>query len=431
MAATLSLLTSFLYAFFSYLIGSLAFQEKIYITKRTMAILLLFSLLCYIINFLIKSSFSNFLIFFALIPLYRVIFHKNQLINTFAAFLIYTIDLLLKLIISYIVSGSFSIINFESYNMDKFILHAISFLSSLVILYLMRKYINKAFYKILTNKHKAIILLLVLFIDVSFNNLYQGFNITTTDFIILAIAIICLIYSIDKSFQLDNVNEDYKEISSYSKLNEELNRNYRKQIHENKNQLLMLRAMIGEEKNDLSEYLDCLLGDYKEQVKNYWLSDLSYIPLPGVKNFLNNKLIKMKEIGASIEIFVSNELADICLNLDQRQYKDFATVLGVVIDNMIDCVKEQEEKLISIHFFLENNELHGEFVNNFVGKIELDQIFSSNYSTKGKNRGVGLSLVNKIITDNDYIDCRPKIIDNFFVQDITLKLDKLLNYQKS
>lgn len=438
MDTALSLLTSFLYAFSSYFITSIIYHKKINISKNVILILLIYSLIFYITIFLVKSSLSTFLTFFTLIPFFRMLFGKNKLLHIVLALIIYTTYEIIQILFLFLANDTtLMVTKIETYNINKFYLNVLSYAGCVAILYILKDKVNKTIHKIVTIKYYDVILCLVLIIDLilSFISRYRYTSIemfTITDFIVFAISIVAIIYSTDRSYKLDSVSEDYNEVTRYSKLNEELNINYRKKVHENKNQLLIIRGMINGKRRDLEEYVDCLLDDHNEKVDNYWLSDLSHIPLPGVKNFLNCKLAKLKKIGANIEIFVSNELESICLDdLGKTNFKDFSTVLGVVLDNMIDCIKEQEEKLISINFFVENNEIHGEFVNNFNGNIDLDKLFNKDYSTKGKNRGVGLSLVNHIISNNDFIDCKPKIIDNFFVQDVTLKLEKLPNYQKS
>ena len=126
-------------------------------------------------------------------------------------------------------------------------------------------------------------------------------------------------------------------------------------------------------------------------------------------------------MGATIEVFVSDELDNI-REMNQSHYKDLSTIMGVVLDNMIDCMREIDQKYISIHFYIEDNVLHGQFGNNIEREVDLDSIFLSGYSTKGKKRGVGLSIVSDIVASNQYIECRPKVIDNFFLMDVAYDL---------
>ena len=51
--------------------------------------------------------------------------------------------------------------------------------------------------------------------------------------------------------------------------------------------------------------------------------------------------------------------------------------------------------------------------------------------TKGEQHGVGLPLVAKITKMNDRFECKPKIMDNFFIQHLTVKLYDKNNLQKT
>ena len=132
------------------------------------------------------------------------------------------------------------------------------------------------------------------------------------------------------------------------------------------------------------------------------------------------------KINTKIELFVSDDLELIDDNcIKQLDYNDITTIIGVITDNMIDAVKEQDNKLVSICFYIEDGLIHMQFANSIKESVDLSEIFKSGFSTKGPNRGVGLSLVKNIIEHNKYLDCKPRVVDNFFVQDFTI------NYQKS
>ena len=232
---------------------------------------------------------------------------------------------------------------------------------------------------------------------------------------------------------MESLTKHYQEIFEYSKANGELLASYKMQVHENKNRLLMIKGLLDGSKKDAKKYIDSLLKEINENKTNtnYWLAELRYIPLAGVRNFINYKLAKLKEKNAEIEVFVSSELEKIdTSSLDEKEYNELTTILGVILDNMIESINEDKDKLISINIYIEDNMIHGEFVNSFSGKIELDRLNEIGYTTKGAQHGVGLPLVAKIVKLNDRFECNPKIIDNFFIQHLTIKIYDKNNLQK-
>ena len=137
-------------------------------------------------------------------------------------------------------------------------------------------------------------------------------------------------------------------------------------------------------------------------------------------------------MGSEIEVFVSSELGNVDLTrMNDKDYNQLTTMLGVILDNMIESIKETKEKLISINIYLEDNKINAEFVNSFSGEIDLSRLTEVGYTTKGEQHGVGLSLVAKITRMNDRFECKTKIMENFFIQHLTVKLYDKNNLQKT
>lgn len=233
--------------------------------------------------------------------------------------------------------------------------------------------------------------------------------------------------------KMEDLTKHYQEIFEYANANGQLLTYYKMQVHEDKNRLLMIKGMLDGPKKDVKKYIDTLLDEIKENKSNsnYWLSELRYIPLPGIRNFINYKLIKLQELDAEIEVFVSSELEKIDgSSILEKEYNHLSMILGVILDNMIEAVSQAEEKLVSINIYTEDNAIHCEFVNSFSGEIDLSRLNEIGYTTKGEQHGVGLPLVAKIIKSNDRFECKPTILDNFFVQHLTIKLFNKNNLQK-
>ena len=58
------------------------------------------------------------------------------------------------------------------------------------------------------------------------------------------------------------------------------------------------------------------------------------------------KLTQLKQLGSEIEIFVSSELESIDnFAFYQKDYNDLSTILGIILDNMIESIKETKDKL--------------------------------------------------------------------------------------
>lgn len=206
------------------------------------------------------------------------------------------------------------------------------------------------------------------------------------------------------------------------------------QVHEAKNRLLMINGMLDGPKKEIKKYIDALLKEMNanRNNSNYWLAELKYIPLAGVRNFINYKLTQLKEIGCEIEVFVSSELETIDTSkMDEKLYNDLSTILGVILDNMIESIEKTDNRLVSLNIYLENNKIKCDFVNSFSENIDLSRLSEIGYTTKGEQHGVGLSLISKIVKENSRFECNPEIMDDFFIQHLTINLSNKKNTQKN
>lgn len=291
----------------------------------------------------------------------------------------------------------------------------------LIVLYLLRQRLIKLINYL--NNHKKVlftligisyllVLIILLFNPIPINKL--------SNIIIMLLINNLIIISNEKTIKLSRLIKKYQELKLYSKNNDNLVTNYRSMIHENNNQLLIIKSMIPGTKKELEVYINNLIQK-ETKVTNKWLNDLKSIPIPGIKNFLNYKLNKIERMNATIEIYVSKELEKIkASKIDITNLDNFYTIIGVLLDNIIDSLKEQEEKLVSINIYMEQNVTNIELANTYKNYIDINKLCMPDYTTKGNNHGVGLYLVNKIIKNNKMFELNTKVDNQFFIQHLKI-----------
>jgi len=59
--------------------------------------------------------------------------------------------------------------------------------------------------------------------------------------------------------------------------------------------------------------------------------------------------------------------------------------------------------------------------NTYRGKVEIDKISEYGYSSKGKNHGTGLYIVENIIVKNKKFTKETSLMDNYFIQTIKIQ----------
>lgn len=262
-------------------------------------------------------------------------------------------------------------------------------------------------------------LIMILYIGIFFFSNYNKGWITDAEFYINVIAII--VFSLSLLFLLiqksiNNRKEtEYDQLNQHFKINEQLIDEYHKKQHEYANNLAIIKG-LSKKQQDI--YINKLLK-YDNNKECHWINKLKYIPDGGLKGLLYYKLatIKEKEISVGIDIFEDFQNK----KYSNKTYNDICKIVGIYLDNAIEANDNLEKKEIIIEIYVRNKELHIAISNTFLGTVETEGIYKKRYSTKHKNRGFGLSIAEEIINSNNNIRRTTKTINNYFIQEITIK----------
>ena len=199
----------------------------------------------------------------------------------------------------------------------------------------------------------------------------------------------------------------------------------RKLAHEIKNPLTPIQLIID---NLRSKYLNNIEGENKEkyegnlniinnqikQIENLVneFSDFARMPKPLMKennlnNIINNNIKLLNKLNNKIQIkFTTNKNKDIFFLCDLEQMN---RVIFNLIKNSIDSISEKYLKntdfkgLINIEIFKRNEYIDIIIIDNGTGfrNKKKEELIKPYFTTKKNGSGLGLSIVNKIITDHN------------------------------
>lgn len=198
---------------------------------------------------------------------------------------------------------------------------------------------------------------------------------------------------------------------------------YRIYNHENKNELQTLRNLISKKNTKALKYIDSIL-DNKIKDNEKIMYKTSKIPEGGLRATIYSKLCMMDELGIKYSLDIAKDIRTVDLiNMKEDIVLNICKILGVFLDNAIEAVKDLKTKHIGIEIYLMDGDLCVDITNNYEGKLDMNKIGSSKYTTKGGNHGYGLSLVNQIISDYpDRFENEKSITKNTFTQKIKIKM---------
>ncbi len=226
------------------------------------------------------------------------------------------------------------------------------------------------------------------------------------------------IYLLKEKMNNVMMRENYKELGKYVKNSEQLIEEYRITQHENKNQLVVIKTMVRPKNTKLLEYLDHIIKD-KYTIKYKWITSLKNIPLDCAKGLIHFKLLRMEELGISIDINISKELQNSLLkDFPVKDWDSLNKIIGVFLDNAIEATATSKEKKFIMDAYLEDDTVVFEFANTF---NEINQVDDGFVSTKDKTRGHGLILVKRIIRSFKIYSNETSIRNGYFIQVLKIK----------
>lgn len=287
----------------------------------------------------------------------------------------------------------------------------------------LRKLVN---YKMSENKKIVIISILsIIFTAIFFYRFATGYKLNQDVllYLIAMFAFIIILFSLYKQrMDNENVSKKYDGLLDVMKNYESDIEEQRTLRHETKNEFATIKCKLQdkEDNGSIIEYIDSVIGD-KGKVSTTKYSKFKYLPSNGLKGFFYYKFLEAENKGINVSVNISKQIENSFLkDVDTKDFKDLARIIGVYLDNAIEASFTSKDKKLGIEMYLINEKVEIIITNTFNNEINLDKIGKESFSTKGKNRGHGLLLVKKILSENNMFEAKNEIRNNIYIQ--TLKV---------
>ena len=211
-----------------------------------------------------------------------------------------------------------------------------------------------------------------------------------------------------------------RNMSDYSQHIEELYNELRSFRHDYINILRSLK--LGIDTHDLpaiEQIYNQVLKDSGQALNQskYDLGRLSNIHNDALKSVLSAKFLEAQSKGIEIGLEVPQEIKPQGMEL-----LDFITIVSILADNAMEAAVETSHPVVSFAF-LEQEGRQIFIIENTIKEFSIhsDTIFKKGFSTKGENRGLGLSNVQNIISHYPNVSLRTISHDHSFRQELELK----------
>lgn len=306
----------------------------------------------------------------------------------------------------------------------------------LLLTIILRKSLKKLInYNLSTNK-KIIVMssITLVMLAIFFYNLIKTFefNNNIITYLVIIVMLICiLLYLFKQKIENEKISKKYDELLDVMKSYESDIEEQRTLRHETKNEFATIKCKLQDKENNktIIEYIDSVIGE-KEKAGSTKYSKFKYLPSNGLKGFFYYKFIEAEKKGINVSINISKQIENSFLkDIETKDFKDLARIIGVYLDNAIEASSTSEDKKLGIEMYLIKEKIEIIITNTFNNEINLDKIGKESFSTKGKHRGHGLLLVNKILSENNMFEAKNEIRGNIYIQSLKIK-DNKKNYDE-
>lgn len=408
-------------------------NKKIKLNLYIFIISFIFIMLC-ILNYYFVDSLLRILTNTILLTIYSILVFKENLYKCLVVSFLEQLLLFISELFYMILFFAFSInlLNLSQSNfMGSLIVNLIVSLTSILIynfkcIKLIINQLLSIFEKI--NNIVIYIILFIFVVTLSFflNSNYVSSNsfnkaLINTLFIILYSIIMFIflfeknkniIYIKENKILIDNLNE-YEKMLDYQRVNN----------HENKNQLLVIKSMIEKKDKKLMEYINEIIKEKREDNEIVY-NKAKRIPSGGLQGLIYQKMLLMQENNVEVNLDINSQVRKIDLeNMSPKMNYDICRIVGIIIDNAIEETtkfnKKDREIIISMYV---DDMFIIEVSNRIKDDLDINKIYEKGYTSKEKGHGYGLSLLKKIVDENDNIINEVKIVNNIFTQVIKIKM---------
>ena len=192
--------------------------------------------------------------------------------------------------------------------------------------------------------------------------------------------------------------------------------------HENKNQLIVIKDFIGVDDAKAIKYIDTMINNkYDDDVE--LITKVANVPTGGLRGLIYYKLLTMKSKNIYCCLETSKDInKNVFDKIELQTLQCFYKIVGVLIDNSIDAVLDNNKKIILIELFIEDDNLIFKVSNEYNNKIDFEKLGKWRFSTKGEGHGYGLQLVRELVNSNEDIFNQTEIVGNLFIQKVGIKI---------
>lgn len=399
-------------------------------------IILVFSILLFCIDLYVPMKFKIFIIYPLLSTMFIVLYNDkpvNVLFNTLLVYAIlnvcdFLVSIILILLPQYTPIKIWAMYILKGIYTSLVSLLILKIFNIKIVLELLKKLIGIFEEKINYFLFGILILSFLGFYIMSYYNAFnKTFNGYAFSFVLVSIFVLMFALLIREFFKNKTKDEEQKQLLKIMEDYELMLEKTKENRHEMVNNLLVLK---GEKNKNTKKYND-LLNGIIEQYDNKKMSSYSGLyKLPsGLKGIVYYKMASIKGNDVNFRTIISDKMYDEFNNFETKIYYKVCKIMGILIDNAVEASINSKEKTLLIYIYEQcNGNIVISIENSYNALLNIHDINKRGYSTKGKNRGLGLFIANRTIEEEKLLRLRQYVFESIFISE--LKIIKECNLQE-
>lgn len=383
-----------------------------------------FIIILYFISYVYLSVLATGIIWLSLV--FITIYFSKKIVSSILSV---TVSLLLYIFIDYLSSY---ILEHMSINIDSnyrtFISVSLFFLAGYLLNNLFKR--KKVFYQ---KELKIITLVSVLTFIVFFvTTVVERFATDYADkeninfffislySIISALVVILFVKAVSDRNNAKKKDIEIKQLKNFSVFMESNFDKMKKFQHDYKNILLSMEGYLVD--NDivgLKKYYYTTIAKTSKNFDERMMSfaSISKLEIPELKGILIEKMLFSLNTGTKVNIEIPEKVNQINMPI-----LDLVRIAGILLDNAVEATSEADNALLKVAILKINNYTYFIIYNTISNAMPpLYKLMETGFSTKGKNRGLGLSNIKEIIYHYPQVDIETKIESDSFTQILKVK----------
>nr|WP_245393081.1 GHKL domain-containing protein [Staphylococcus coagulans] len=404
--------------------------QKYKYTKRDYVLIFIGIVIPSMVFYFLFERYSLLYLIFAFLIFY---YRRLKIIGVLSV-LVTVIVLILSDFISSWAYAYMSTLNIDFYIANVF--YAIIFvlccyLFSIILVFLFNKFklswlhLNKLYLSIII-AFLATVFYVFFFLTPKSVASFNEFKTIGTFYFLLFSAIAILIFmttiTIAREISYRHKKQEAEDYYKYTLEMEKVNNRMRKFRHDYINILATMSEYLREgDLEGLKEYyhnnINPLKGHF--ETNSLKLNGIEKLKVREIKGVITTKILSAQENNIEISVEVADEISSINMEII-----DLSRVLGIIMDNAIEASLTVEDPMIQIAFIKTETSVLIIIMNKAPKNMpKLHTLFQEGFSTKGKNRGIGLSTLKEITDKTENVLLDTTIENQYFIQKIEVMND--------